>query len=203
VGAADADVEERIRFWAMAAINAADVDVEPFEVRVERLPDGHQWGVNRERVMMAAEVAAGADDEREPRMAWQLCRLVAEMQVMRTGVDSVDFGAVLIDFGGAWVAYREWVVDNEMPPDVLTRVDLDSASMQDIGATAGAAAAGDPDAGRAIDAWIASGPESHAQLRGAVEMLMDELRGLEHFATYLALTTEMVEAEREAPRDAG
>ncbi len=154
----DTDVEQRIRFWAMAAVNAADVEVEPFEIRVEPLPDGHQWSVNREQITMAPEVVAGADDEREPRMAWQLCRLVAEMQVMRAGVESVDFGAFLIDFGGAWVVYSEWVIDNDMPSDLLTRVDLNTASVQDIGATAGVAAAGDADALHAIETWIASGP---------------------------------------------
>jgi hypothetical protein len=202
VGVADADVEERIRFWAMAAVNAVDVEVEPFEIRVEPLPDGHQWGVNRESIRMAPDVAAGPNDEREPRMAWQLCQLVAQMQVMRTGVESVDFGAFLIEFGGAWVAYREWVIDNEMPTDLLTRVDLNTASVHDIGATAGVAAAGDPDARRDIEAWIASGPASQAQLRGIVEELLEQLQGLEHFAEYLAFTAAAVEATRATARGA-
>jgi len=202
LGAPNAEVEERIRFWAMAAVNATDVDVEPFEIHVEALEHGGEWAVNPERILMAETVAAGPEDDREPRMAWQLCRLVAEMQVMRTGVESVDFGAFLIDLGGAWVAYREWVIDNEMPAALLQRVDLDAASLQDLGATAGVALAGDAQARQALDAWIKDGPAAQTQLREAASHVLDALAGLEHFSQYLQFTSAMVEAERAARGDA-
>lgn len=198
-------MEERIRFWAMAAVNATDVDVEPFEIHVVVLDHGREWAVDPERILMADTVAAGPEDDREPRMAWQLCRLVAEMQIMRTVVESVELGAFLIDLGGAWVAYREWVLDNEMPGNLFTRVALDAASTQDLGATAtataGAALAGDAQAREALDAWIKDGPAARSELREAISYVLDELDGLEHFGEYLRFTSAMVEAERAARGD--
>lgn len=134
-------------------------------------------------------------------MAWQLCRLVAEMQIMRTGVESVELGAFMIDLGGAWVAYREWVLDNEMPGNLLTRVALDAASTQDLGATAGVALADDAQAREALDAWIKDGPAARSELREAISYVLDELAGLEHFGEYLRFTSAIVEAERAARGD--
>lgn len=201
LGAPTPEVEERIRFWAMAAVNATDVDVEPFEIHVGVLDHGSEWAVDPERILMAETVAAGPEDDREPRMAWQLCRLVAEMQIMRTGVESVELGAFMIDLGGAWVAYREWVLDNEMPGNLLARVALDAASTQDLGATAGVALAGDAQAREALDAWIKDGPAARSELREAISYVLDELAGLEHFGEYLRFTSAMVEAERPARGD--
>ncbi len=58
LGAPTPEVEERIRFWAMAAVNATDVDVEPFEIHVGVLDHGREWAVDPERILMAETVAA-------------------------------------------------------------------------------------------------------------------------------------------------
>jgi hypothetical protein len=201
IGAADIEQESRLRFWLMAAVNAAGIPMKPFALRIDA-QDPQLIAVNADEIVLGHAIAADAGQSTEPRLAWRLCRLLAEMQVMRTGVESVDFGAFLIDFGGTWVAYREWVGQLEIPPDFLTRVDLDTASVSDVGATAGCAAAGDQQATAAIDRWIESGPEQQTDLRAVVGMLLPELRKMRHFAEFLDMTTTMVEAEHAAARRA-
>ncbi len=97
---------------------------------------------------------------------------------MRTGVDSVEFGDFLIDFGGAWVAYRDGSSTTRCRPTSLSRVNLDTSSVQDIGATAGAALAGDADANQPRNS-IKDGPPAQDALREVVSDLLDALAQIE------------------------
>jgi hypothetical protein len=159
VGATDPEQERMLRFWALSAVDALGIDIDPFEIEiqaVERFPVDSNRGVNAERVMLAPEAAAVDGPGDEVRLAFRLCRLIAEMQVMRLGFVSDGFGAFLIALAGSWAAYREWVLTREMPAEHLSRVPLEHATPQDLGAMIGVALAGDVETQAAIGPWLES-----------------------------------------------
>lgn len=194
-GADDEATASRLRFWAMAAIQAVGVDVETLGVQVDRdseLPDGVDIGTNAERILVSPSLANPDSETQEARLAYLLCRAVAELHVMRLGIESQDFGAFLIELAGAWAGYREWVVGNEMPSEALHRGPLKVASLQDLGAYVGIALAGDAERQQAIEEWLRD-KDVDSDLRALVSQTLQFLRDADDFADVLAFMSELAQ----------
>jgi hypothetical protein len=195
-GAEDDDMTRRLSFWTMAAVQAVGIDVEALSVRVDRdgeLPDAIEMGTNAERILVSPALANPDSDVAEARLAYFLCRAVAELHVMRLGIESSGFGAFLIELGGAWAGYREWVVGNDMPPELLQRGPLNEASLQDLGAYVGIALAGDSERQEAVKAWLED-DEVDPDLRSAVAQTIEHLRDVNVFADVLAFMNQLARA---------
>src|SRR5687767_12729544 len=105
----------------MAAVQAVGIDVDTLTVRVDQhgeLPDTTDLGTNADGVLLSPALANPGSDIQEARLAYLLCRAVAELHVLRLGIESTGFGAFLIELAGAWAGYREWVIGNEMPAEL-------------------------------------------------------------------------------------
>lgn len=198
-GTDDPSVVRRLRFWGMAAASAIDVPVGETTIEVcadERLPAEVDFAARAERLLVAPEVAEPADDVAEARLGYQLCRLMAEQQVLRLGIVSDGFGAFLIELAGAWVSYREWVLVGGMPPEVLTSLDLAMASLQDLGAYVGVALAGDEQARNDVERWAAD-PTTDPGLADLVNDTLAHLQGAVWFADVLNFLAAIVKEIRD------
>lgn len=196
-GASADEVARRLRFWGLAALDAADVDTEPFTVRInDDELDGARSRVNRQVIVLSTALAQPTDEPGEARLAINLCRCFGELLVMRIGVDSVSLGRFLIAIGGGWLTYHEWVVRQEMPAELLTRVDPATASIEDNGAMLGLAVAGDPAALEAMSRWAQADPEDGYRAIGG-RLLVDAAQ-FSTFADYLDFTRGLVKVQAEA-----
>ncbi len=188
----------------MAAIRALDVDIDQLTVEVcsdDRLDDGVEIATGSDRVLISADLAMpGEDIVREAKLAYMLCRSVAELTAMRLDIVSEGFGTFLIELAGAWASYREWVISNEMPPEVLQRGPLDEPSFYDLGAVVGHALAGDVVAEKSVDAWLrSSGPDT--DLKSLVQQTLGYLANAQHFQDVLDFLRSVAEAAREDGAD--
>jgi hypothetical protein len=150
---------------------------------------------NAERILVSPALATPDSDVQEARLAYLLCRAVAELHVMRLGIESAGFGAFLIELAGAWAGYREWVIGNEMPPELLHRGPIEEASLQDLGSYVGIALAGDSERQDAVSAWLHDN-EVDPDLRSVVRQTMDHLQDVDDFAEVLAFINELAQETR-------
>lgn len=197
-GAPDDDTARRIRFWTMAAVQAVGVDIETVTVQIDEgdeLPAKVDMGTNAERILISPGLAAPEGDFQEARLAYLLCRAIGETHVMRVGMESVSAGAFFIELAGAWAAYREWVVGNEMPAEALTRGPVEDASLQDLGAYVGIALAGDSERQEAIRSWLGD-PTEHDDSKWLVRRTMEELSGAQRFGDLVSFMEQLVEEFR-------
>lgn len=193
VEGAEGETERRVRFWAMAAIQAVGVDIGTATFQIDQagsLPEGSDLGTSAERVLLSPSLAEPDDDIGEARLAYLLCRAVGEMHIMRLGFESVSAGSFFIELAGAWVAYREWVVGNEMPAETLDRGSLEGASLQDLGAYVGVALAGDLERREAIRAWLGASTDANDRTRWLVRETTEQLSEIQEFADLLAFMKE-------------
>jgi hypothetical protein len=189
----DDRARERLRFWSMLAVRSLDVDVTQLIVRVDaagELPEGAEIVVNAERILVSPVMANPADEAAEVRLGYHLCRLVGAMQVMRLGVLSEGFGALLIELAGAWAAYRAWVVDLEMPPEFLQLSPLRGANMVDLGAYIGVVVAGDDATAAELEGWLRD-ETVDAELRQVVAALVEHLRDARQFQDVLGVIAQI------------
>jgi hypothetical protein len=196
--AEDDDTARRLRFWAMAAVQAVGIDVETLSVRIDRdgeLPDAIDMATNAEQIRVSPALANPGSDVDEARLAYFLCRAVAELHIMRLGITSTGFGAFLIELGGAWAGYREWVVGNELPRELLHRGPLNEASLQDLGAYVGIALAGDSERQKTVSAWLED-DEVDPDLRSTVAQTIEHLRDAGTFAEVLAFMNDLAAETR-------
>lgn len=197
IDGADDETISRLRFWAMAAVQAVGIETEGLSVRVDRnneLPKGVDIGTNAERILVSLALANPANEIEEARLAYLLCRAVAELYVMQLGIESSGFGAFLIELAGAWVEYREWVIGNEMPPELLHRGSVSEASLQDLGAYVGIALAGDTER-QAVGAWLLDN-NVDPNVRSLVRQTMDHLQNVDEFVDVMAFIEELANETR-------
>lgn len=197
-GTEDRETEKRLRFWGLAAVSAVDIALDETTIEVcddDRLPKGIDFASNVERILVSEAAAAPADDLGDFRLGYQLCRLMAEQQVLRLGFESEGFGTFLIEMAGAWVAYREWVLLGDLPPDALLRVELDDSDLQNLGATVGIAISGDPDAIADVEQWRAN-QNTDTELAELIGQTMVELAEALTFSEMLDLLRELAEQTR-------
>jgi hypothetical protein len=195
-GASSDDRRQRVMFWTMAACTACGLDVGQLRIHIggDGLNDG-ATAVNADRILLARDIAEPDDEPGDVRLGLNLCTLVAQMHVMRAGVDSVSLGALLIEYAGVRIAWHEWVTEFGAPG-----IDLqDPQGPEDFaagGALAAAAAEGDTDAEARLDAWLDGcfeGPELQEVLRG----LLAELRKRDTLQDMLTAFAEMAAAQHE------
>lgn len=200
----DEDTNRRLRFWTMAAVQAVGIDLDTVTVRVDQqgeLPHTTDLGTNADGLLLSPALAKPDSDIQEARLAYLLCRAIGELHVMRLGIESTGFGAFLIELAGAWAGYREWVVGNEMPPELLLRGPLREASIQDLGSYVGIALAGDRERQEALSKWLED-TEVDSELRSIVGEAIDQLRAVDEFAGILAFIRELADETRRLPGSA-
>ena len=204
IGAPDEEATQRLWFWAMAAIRAIDVDLPSLTAEVvdeADLPRETDMAVNDEQIRVSLALAVPSNDLEEARLAYFMCRGIAEMHVMRIGILSEGFGAFLIELAGAWAAYREWVINNEMPREVLSQQQLAEASLQDLGAYVGAALAGDERSRNDIADWLKDDAVDR-DLRDLVGDTMAHLASADHFSDLLSFVEAVAQGAQEEERPA-
>ena len=197
-GTDDEQVKARLRFWATAAVEASGIDIEPFSIVVGSdgsLPPDTTMATNVERILVEPALAEPSDEMGEVRLAYLLSRSIGEMHVMRIGVVSDGLGALLIELAGAFAGYREWVIENEMPPEFIHRGSFEGASMQDLGAYVGIALAGDAQSRTEMEAWLGN-EEGDNDLRTLVRDLVTELNGVENLGPILEFIGQIADEVR-------
>jgi hypothetical protein len=114
------------------------------------------------------------------------------MLAMGVGIERDGFGELLIELAGAWAAYRAWVVEQEMPVDVIPGGPLREADWGGVGECVGMALAGDDAATARMGEWL-DDQTVDAGRRQAVANVMERLEGVDRFEGILDFLGGLVE----------
>lgn len=186
---------KRLDHWVAIAARFLGVRFGPIEVSVDLsskdFPPEVEMAASQTGLVIAPTLLTLPDPRRQIRLAQLIHEGLAQVAVMRLGIDSVSFGTLLIANAGSWARFKAFYGEGQFfegeDLDVKTPLPDD---LNGLGMCLGASLAGSQSAASALKAAIANDPS----LREMTESIEEEWRDVEAFEQLLRRTNELAKA---------
>jgi hypothetical protein len=204
-GAIQPGWQARVTFWLAEAALALELKVDPPVEVVIGSPPGApasvQTACNAARIVVRPELLKLPDPAREMRLALRLTEALAQVTLMRTGLESTGLGTTLIELVGAWAGHRTFYgQDGPLSEDDFVIRTKDANDLHTLGELLGAALAGSSKASAALAEW-SNAPTAIRDLVEFADSILREWTDIESFHELRSRVLALIQVAQAARDD--